>query len=58
MCVYGDPEPCGDVECQDLVEMWEPSGVPPQGCAAQEDLEICPVHTKLAGQAPEYRVFF
>lgn len=43
---------------QDLVEIWEPSGVPPQRCAAEEHLEMLPVHTKPAGYAPEYWVCF
>lgn len=44
-------------ELQDLVKMWEPHRVPPHQCAAQDHLEMLPVHTKPVGYVPEYWVF-
>lgn len=49
-CVVG-ADKCVYTELQDFEERWEPSGVPPQRCAAQEHLEMLPVHTKPAGYA-------
>lgn len=49
---------CVCTELQGLEEMWESSEVPPWRCAVQDHLEVLPTHTKPAGDAPEYWVFF